>query len=300
MSWPGRAPADDSRPPPNLAWNGERALFDIAAQISFGSRSLDASGHQKEIEYIERELAKASAKVEEQHWIYTSVDGKAHALTNVIAHFGLMNSRRIILGTHYDSIVRAYRDPENPQGPMPGANNSASGVALLLETARVLHASAPPPTVGVDMIFFDGEEGPLSLGAGDPNWRALGSPYFVTHLPTLYAQSKPEAGVVFDMVCYKAIKLKPETYSLDVAKPQLEKFWKIGEQVAPSIFVSELTGYPISDDQIALSQAGIPSFLVIGFEYEPWFNTTKDTIDKCSAQVLEGLGKTVLSFLYAS
>ena len=89
----------------------------------------------------------------------------------------------MIVATHYDSIVKAYRDAKNPDAPMPGANNSSSGVAVLLETARVL-SLLPEPPVGIDMVFFDGEEGSKSLGAGDPDFKPIGSPHFAEHLRT--------------------------------------------------------------------------------------------------------------------
>ena len=181
---------------------------------------------------------------------------------------------------------------------MPGANNSASGVALLLETARALDAAKPMP-VGIDMVFFDGEEGPHSLGAGDPNWVALGSPHFAEHLGEIYPNGKPEQAIIFDMVCYKNVKFRPELFSLASTRKNAKRFWRVGTVIAPSIFASEPTPRPIGDDQVALAKAGIPSFLVIGFEYAPWFNTTQDTIDKCSPQVMEGLGKTLLTYLYA-
>ena len=180
---------------------------------------------------------------------------------------------------------------------MPGANNSASGVAVLLETARVI-SNLPRPALGIDMIFFDGEEGPKSLGAGDPNWMALGSPYFTAHLSDLYPDRKPEKAAVFDMVCYKNLQLHPELSSLLYAKTEVVKFWNIGATIAPSVFLRTATDLPISDDHTALAVAGIPSFLVIDFEYEPWFNTTEDTIDKCSTSSLEAVGRTLLRYLY--
>ena len=290
LVWSAAALAADA---PKI-WNADRAMKDIENQVSFGPRSIDTPGHRKAIDYIKHELAKTRAQVEEQNWDYVSPDGKHHPQTNIIAHFDPGNARRVILGTHYDSIIRSYRDAENPQGYMPGANNSASGVALLLETARVL---GHPPR-GVDIIFFDGEEGPLSMGEGDMNWFPLGSPYFVEHFPKLYEKGKPEAAVIFDMVCYRDIKLKPELHSVADARDEVTKFWRAGMRIAPAIFSLENTRSPIYDDQLALNKAGIPSILVIGFEYDPWFNTTKDTIDKCSPQVLEGLGRTVLAYIY--
>jgi Zn-dependent M28 family amino/carboxypeptidase len=235
--------------------------------------------------------------ISRQRWTYRGDDGADHAMTNIIARLAPSNPRRVIVGTHYDSIVRAYADTAKPDAPMPGANNSASGVAVLLETARAL-GRLPPPPVGIDMIFFDGEEGPKSLGAGDPEWRALGSPHFVEHLKDYYPNGKPEKAVVFDMVCKKDIQLMPEPSSLQHALPEVKKFWGLGIGITPSAFVTKTVSYPISDDHTALNQAGIPSFLVIDFEYEPYFNTSEDTLDKCSTQSLEAVGRTLLRYLY--
>jgi glutaminyl-peptide cyclotransferase len=154
------------------------------------------------------------------------------------------------------------------------------------------------PPVGVDFVFFDGEEGPVSLGAGDRRWRTLGSPYFAQHLNDFYPQAKPLAAAIFDMVCYRAIRLPAEASSVAYARSEVEKFWSIGNAVAPTVFVPQVTASPIFDDQNALADADIPSFLVIGFEYDPWFNTTQDTIDKCSTQSLETIGRTTVRYVY--
>jgi Zn-dependent M28 family amino/carboxypeptidase len=205
----------------------------------------------------------------------------------------------MIVATHYDSIVRAYRDAKHPDAPMPGANNSASGVAVLLETARVMSLLPDPPPVGVDMVFFDGEEGSISLGAGDPHFAPMGSPYFTEHLSDFYPKTKPEQALDFDMVCDRDLHLRPEPSSIASARAQVKKFWDIGVKTAPKAFSEKPTRYSIEDDHTALQQAGIPSFVVIDFEYEPFYNTTQDTVDKCSAQSLEAVGRTLLQYLYA-
>jgi glutaminyl-peptide cyclotransferase len=280
-------------------WRGTRAMKDIETQLSFGRRAIGTEGHSKTLAFIKRELASTAVdKVQTQSWTVKDDSGSPLSLTNLIARFHSARPNRIILGTHYDSIVRAYADAENRQAPMPGANNSASGVALLLETARALSA-LPPPPYGVDFVFFDGEEGPRSLGAGDPEWHALGSPYFAAHLADFYPSQKPSQSIIFDMVCFTDLKLVPDSSSVAFAGTQVERFWAIGQQVAPSIFASTTAGPLIGDDQIALAQAGIPSFLVIDIDYEPWFNTTKDTIERCSATSLEAVGRTVLRYLYS-
>jgi hypothetical protein len=152
--------------------------------------------------------------------------------------------------------------------------------------------------VGVDFIFFDGEEGPLSLGAGDPNWYALGSPHFVKTLAAFYPRGAPAQAVIFDMVCYRAAKLPPEAASLANAPDAVHRFWAIGHARAPSVFVDDGRYWNISDDHTAFQAVHIPSFLVIGFQYAPYFNTTADTIDKCSADTLEAVGDTVISYIH--
>jgi glutaminyl-peptide cyclotransferase len=273
-------------------------LEHIAELLKFTPRSMEAPGHQQTIDYIKAVMAKSAADaVMTQNFVVNDDSGKPLHLTNIIARFQVQNPRRIIVATHYDSIVRAYRDPKTPDAPMPGANNSSSGVALLLETARVLSLSQRPE-IGIDMIFFDGEEGPKSLGAGDPTWHPLGSPYFVTRLKDYYPARLPEKAVDFDMVCDSDLKLQPEPSSLQSARPEVAKFWGIGHTIAPRSFVDRSTPYEISDDHTALRGVGIPSFLVIDFDYEPYFNTTQDTIDKCSVDSLQTVGRTLLQYLY--
>ena len=293
----GAAPAQ--QPQPDVAqWRGQRALSDIDRLVAFGPRAMDAPGHRQAIDMIIAELKPLGIAAREQSWTSTAA-GQTHQMTNVIAPIYPEAKRRFILGTHYDSIIRAYADKQHPDAPMPGANNSASGVALLLETARALHAQKTPPGIGIDFVFFDGEEGPISLGAGDPHWQPLGSPYFTEHLAETYPQTKPEQAVIFDMVCWREMKLHPEQTSLLYAADQIDKFWNIGRTFAPAFFNNQPTSQPIFDDQIALNDARIPAFLVIGFDYDPWFNTTGDTPDKCSEAALNGVGRTTLRYIYA-
>src|ERR1700743_2344792 len=237
-------------------WDGKRALDVIVDLLKFTPRSMETPGHQQTIDYITAELKKTKFDtIETQRWVAHEA-GRNMAMTNIIARFNPSNPRRVIVATHYDSIIKAYRDPKTPDAPMPGANNSSSGVALLLETARVLSLS-PKPDVGIDMIFFDGGEGPKSLGAGDPTWHALGSPYFITRLKDYYPARLPEQAVDFDMVCDSDLKLQPEPSSLQSARPEVTKFWTIGAAIAPSAFIGKSTPYPISDDHTALQSVGI-------------------------------------------
>jgi hypothetical protein len=285
---------------PDLAqFQAKRALDDIVTQVSFGVRALGTPGHRQTVAFIEAQLRALGIAPHEQSGTVT-IAGQAQPITNIIAPVYPSAARRLILGTHYDSIVRAYRDQDHPDAPMPGANNSASGVALLLETARALKAQPAPPGIGIDFIFFDGEEGAQSLGEGDADFAPLGSPYFAAHLAEIYRGAKPEGAAIFDMVCWREEMLRPELGSLQVAPQQVGKFWDIGRDVAPAFFSQAPTPGEILDDQAALAEAQIPSFLVIGFDYAPWYNTTGDTPDKCSEAALTAVGRTLLRYVYAS
>lgn len=280
------------------SWDGNRALAVIVDLLKFTPRSMETPGHQKAIDYITAELKKTKFDtIVPQRWIAREAKGNM-SMTNIIARFNPDNPRRIIVATHYDSIIKAYRDAKTPDAPMPGANNSASGVAVLLETARALSEMPVAPPVGIDMIFFDGEEGPLSLGAGDPNFHSIGSPYFVDNLAEFYPKAKPEKMVDFDMVCDRDLHLKADQSGLRSAPAEVKKFWEIGMQIAPHAFERRAAPYAIEDDHTAFQNAGIPSFIVIDFEYEPFYNTTQDTPDKCSVQSLEAVGRTLLRYLY--
>ncbi len=302
LALPGPARAQAQNPAQTQAqtelWDGQRAMASIGDLLRFTPRSMETAGHQQTIDYIKGELAKAKADpVTLQRWVFRNDDGKPFAMTNIIARFQPSNPRRVIVATHYDSIVKAYRDAKTPDAPMPGANNSSSGVAVLLETARVL-SLLPAPPVGIDFVFFDGEEGSKSLGAGDPDFAPIGSPYFAAHLRDFYPAKKPEKAAVFDMVCDRDLHLKPDPSSIGSAANEVKKFWDIGIKTAPSSFDANPLPYAMSDDHSALAEAGIPSFLVIDFEYEPFYNTTQDTLDKCSAKSLEAVGHTLLQYLY--
>ena len=281
------------------SWDGKRALAIIVDLLRFTPRSMETPGHQQAIDYIMAELKKTKFDtIKTQRWIAREA-GRSMAMTNIIARFNPSNPRRVIVATHFDSIIKAYRDSKNPDAPMPGANNSASGVAVLLETARAISEMADAPPVGIDMIFFDGEEGPLSLGAGDPNFHSIGSPHFTERLAEFYPNAKPEKMLDFDMVCDRDLHLKIEQSGLHSAPAEVKKFWEIGMKIAPGAFEKQPASYSIQDDHTAFQLAGIPSFVVIDFEYEPFYNTTEDTPDKCSVQSLEAVGRTLTQYLYA-
>lgn len=305
--------ASPLKPPAFEQWSGERAMSTIRHLLDLGPRHVGGDGHDKAADFIVATMsALPNTKVEIQRGNYREggkADGRVMPIANIIARFQPDNPKRILVGTHYDSIIRAWRDSKTPDAVMPGANNSASGVAVILETAKMIGEAELSPPMGIDFVFFDAEEGALSLGEGDPAWLALGSEWFASHSnwttdgteAVVSGSPKPEKAVILDMVCDRDLKLQPEPNSLTTAmgRREAKKFWQIGEQYFPDAFSPWPRLGAIGDDHIALINAGIPAFLVMDFDYLPWYNTTQDTPDKCSAASLEAVGHTLLRYLYA-
>jgi spermidine synthase len=275
---------------------GPPAMARIIEIVAFGPRAAGSRENAAHRELIKSELSAFGIEVATDEWSHSKADGTSIELGNIIGRIRPELERRIIIGTHHDSIIRAYRDSSNPNAPMPGANNGASGVAVLLEVAKLLSSMKDRLPYGIDIVFFDAEEGENALGAGDPAMIPLGSKRFAERLDSVYPSSRPEEAIIVDMVCDRDLEFLQEAYSLGSAKELVSRFWEIGRTIAPDAFPKK-RGLAIGDDQVALIQAGIPSFLVIDFDYEPYWNTTEDTPDKCSPESLETIGRTLLAYI---
>lgn len=277
--------------------DGREMLAVIDQQLRYGPRYLGAPGHDNVQKFLIAEMQEQTNEVITQSWDYKATDGNTYQLTNIIGRLYPTQERRIILATHYDSKKFADKDWSKKDQPVPGANDSASGVAVLVELAQAFGSAQTAPNVGVDLVFFDGEEGDVNQGSNDDNWKPLGSIYFSEHLSEFYGKNKPLFALVLDMVCDKDLKIYKEQSSVQNAKIWVDSFWNIAKTVNNNVFQDKI-GQHIRDDHTPLSQAGIPSFLLIDFEYPP-FHTTADTLDKCSAESLATVARAVLSYTYS-
>ena len=267
---------------------GNEMLAIIDQQLRYGPRYLTSLGHKEVLKFLIAEIEEFAHEVKIQTFSHEGHNGKHYELSNVIASFYPEKENRIILATHYDSKRFADKDKRNPTEPVPGANDSASGVAVLLQVAHIIFDSEKAPNVGIDIIFFDGEEGEEEY----IEWQPLGSKYFAEHLDEIYPNKKPISALVLDMVCDKDLRIFKEQSSVDNAKEQVDLFWESADDVFKDDICQE-----IRNDHTYLNKAGIPSFLVIDFEY-PYFHTTKDTIDKCSGKSLQIVAEAVLNYIY--
>lgn len=275
--------------------DGKEMLAVIDQQLRYGPRYMSAQGRKDVQRFLKAEMSAQTSVVETQTWDYRATDGNIHELTNIIGRLHPSQERRIILATHYDSKKFADKDPVDKDQPVPGANDSASGVAVLIELARLLSNSDEVPDLGVDIVFFDGEEGDENQDGDYGDWRPLGSTYFAENLKTLYGSSMPISALVLDMVCDKDLRIYREHSSVQNAPTQVEEFWDIAKKVDGRVFRDRVI-QDIQDDHTPLNQAGVPSLLLIDAEYPP-HHTTGDTLDKCSATSLETVARAVFDYV---
>jgi Zn-dependent M28 family amino/carboxypeptidase len=267
-----------------------RAFEDLKTQVAFGPRVPGTPAHEQCKEWIAAELAKAGATPVLQEFPDT-VYGDPYRFTNVRARFGPKDGTWIVLGAHWDTRAIADKDPDSTKRalPIPGANDGASGVAVLLELARVFKSEPPP--VGVELVFFDGED--LGRG-GDVNGFCRGSRAYVKALD----HPRPALAIVLDMVGDKDLNLYYETNSLQAARNLVERLWAGAKRVDAPGFIPEQR-HDVYDDHAPFLEAGIPGIDVIDFDYPAW-HTTHDDLTQVSANSLGQVGRTVLHYVYTS
>lgn len=227
-----------------------------------------------------------------QSWEQTLSDGRTLTLRNVLARFRPDLPDRVLYLTHWDTrpVSDGVDDPAQRKLPMPGANDGASGVGLLVALGDALKKT--PPAVGVDLLFVDGED---YGDFGSSKDVLMGSTYFASHLPT--PTYRPIFGVLFDMIGDKDLRIKQEQNSVSEAPEVVRRVWQQAAELGhDDVFVEESTGYPITDDHIPLLQAGLRVVDVIDLDY-PYHHRPTDTLDKISARSLSIVGEVAEALL---
>jgi glutaminyl-peptide cyclotransferase len=261
---------------PAAEFNADRTYQDVVNQMAFGPRVPGSAAHDKEVEYITSELQKAGWQVEIQDTMY-----EGHPIKNITAKRAGVSSP-ILLAAHYDSRMLADRDtdPVLRTSPVPGANDGASGVAVLLEIARVL----PADQTNVWLVFFDAED------QGDVegwDW-TLGSQAYADALTVT-----PSALVLLDMIGDADLNIYREISSDTQLKDEI---WQTAASLGYADKFIAKEKYNMIDDHTPFLEKGIPAVDLIDFDY-PYWHTTQDTTDKVSPQSLETVGKVLLTWL---
>ncbi|HSH77907.1 MAG TPA: M28 family peptidase [Herpetosiphonaceae bacterium] len=266
---PVRTPGSDQ---PSAKFDAARAFGDVQAQMQWVPRSPGTDGWRQTGDYIVNQLKASGWTVEEQRFPYKDVEAR-----NIVGRRG--SGPVLIFGAHYDTRRVADSDPDPAKRtlPVPGANDGASGVAVLLELARVLQ----PETLGreIQLAFFDVEDNGWLDG-----WEwAAGSRYMAEHLTV-----QPEAVVIVDMVGDADLQLYYETNSTQTLR---ESIWATGAALGFRQFIPELR-HTMIDDHTAFLEQNIPAVDIIDFDYPSW-HTVEDDLDKVSAESLGAVGQTL-------
>lgn len=278
----GACRSGDATPP--APFDGERALSYVRTFQEFGPRVPGTEAHRRAADWIVSEMRQRADTVIEQVWTHTTRAGTPLPMRNILARFRPMAEERLLYVTHYDSrpVAEKASNEADRARPTPGANDGGSGVGLFLALGDLLKAT--PPSIGLDLLFVDGED----YGTFGPDEDVLiGSTYFADHLPS--AGYQPLFGVVWDMVGDADLRIPQEGHSVNRAPEVVERVWRTAADLGyGNVFVPSAT-YEITDDHLPLLNKGLRVIDVIDLDYA-YHHTPEDTIDKLTARSLKVVG----------
>jgi glutaminyl-peptide cyclotransferase len=265
-----------TRPAPVQAFDGQRAYADVVTQVSFGPRTVGSEAHDKFLVWLREKLKSAGWQADVQE-----AEMMGHPIKNILATRS-EQPPKILLMAHYDSRLFADNDPDpgNRTTAVPGANDGASGVAVLLELARTL----PKDTLPIGLLFLDAEDNGRIEGW---DW-ILGSRAFVKTM-----DYKPQAVILIDMIGDKNLNIYMEQNS---DKALTQQIWDTAKSLGyAQTFIPE-GKFTVLDDHIPFIEAGIPALDIIDLDY-PYWHTVSDTPDKVSSASLEAVGRILWTWV---
>lgn len=294
------ASSDNVAIQPAVSFDGSNAYNLVKKQCDFGPRVPGTPAHSKCALWLEQELKKSCDSTIVQEGNVTTFDGKKLNIKNLIGIINPSSKTRILLLSHWDCRPWADNDPDpsKHKEPVMGANDAASGVAVLLELARIMKEKKP--SIGVDILLVDAED--WGEDNNEDSW-ALGTQYWAKNMHA--ANYSPQFGILLDMVGAKGAKFSKELMSLQYAPSVVNEVWDIAQQSGFGSYFDNNAGGAITDDHIVVNEAGIKCIDIIdmrddgnsGF-FDGW-HTTGDTLDKIDPAVLKVVGQTVANVIYS-
>lgn len=287
--------------PGRPAFDGTVAMELVRRQVGFGPRVPDTEGHRAQLDWMLARLDSLAPEVVADTFSHVTSAGDTLTLTNVLARFAPDTGRRILLLAHWDTRPTSDEaaDPDDRTTPVPGANDGASGTAVLLTLASILSDSPPP--VGVDLLFVDGEDyGPTI------DDMLLGAIRYAEDLDDgderVYGGERPVYGVLLDMVGDADPSFPVEGYSAQFANVVVRKVWRAAERLGYEEHFPDRVGQDLTDDHVPLIEAGLPTANVIDFTYGPgnaYWHTPQDVPANVSASTLEMVGEVMTELIYS-
>jgi glutaminyl-peptide cyclotransferase len=287
---------DPPAPPPI---DGKRAYAYLKQICEIGPRTAGSAANARQRELVKAHFKKMGGEIHEQPFqINHPQTGQQLNLCNLVGSWHPERIDRVLIAAHYDTRPHADEEVNPARRAMPfiGANDCASGVALLMEIAN--HLNNLNTQWGVDLVLLDGEE--LVFGNRPPVGEYfLGSKEFARIYAEQVAgkrtQTRYAAGILFDMIGGKNLRLPQDPYSVEHAPRLVDEVWSVAKTLDAKSFQKRM-GREVTDDHIALNEAGIPTIDLIDFEYRFW-HTIDDVPENCSAESLEQVGRVVTGWL---
>jgi hypothetical protein len=299
--------AMEAAKPMGPTFNADSAFALCAAQCDFGPRTMNSTAHDRCGEWIEKQFRAYGCEVSKQKADVKGYDGTVLHATNIIAKYKPERTKRVLLCAHWDSRPWADNDPDslNHHKPVMAANDGASGVAVMLEIARLLQNDSALH-VGIDFVCLDAEDWgtPQWTGTQDnPDSWALGAQYFAENMPL---NPKPKYGILFDMVGGEGAAFYQEGVSLQHASGVVKRLWRAARQAGYSSYFPKEQGGFVTDDHVPLNEkAGIPTADVIPYypdcpqsSFGPTWHTVSDTMEHIDRATLKAVGQSVVQMLW--
>ena len=257
----------------------ESAWKYLKTLTGFGPRNFGSFGYQRTIDLIKKVGAEYADAVDVQTFAFSGASGKTLKMSNIRLRFkGTRKGPAILVGAHFDT--RPFADEEtNPalkSRPILGANDGGSGTAVALAMARFLKNNRDRRDV--DLVFFDGED----YGAKGSGENLLGSTHYANQLRQTKRDEWPYCVIIIDMVADRNLEIFKETHSIKSASWLVDLIYGTAEKMSVTQFRSE-SKYTIFDDHYPFIGLGVPSVVLIDFDYPNWHKLT-DTLDKCSPE----------------
>ena len=277
-------------------FNGDSAFTHLVAQCDFGPRNPGSVGHQKALDYFLNVLAPLADTVSTQSFTEIMPRSKQKVeMHNVIAQFNPKAKKQIMISAHWDTRPWGDRSLSimRKDQPILGANDGASGVAILLELAKVLHDN--PQKIGVNLVLFDAED----FGSSGDSWSyCKGSQYFAKNLPI----PLPDYAINLDMVGDANLEIYIERISYKQNPSLVLDLWGLAEELKLSGF-KKMANHSIFDDHVPLYElAGIPAVDIIDFDYPDektnYHHTYNDIVENCSPESLRQVGTLMVHHIY--
>jgi glutaminyl-peptide cyclotransferase len=276
-----------------VPFDGARAMGYLESICAIGPRMSGTPGMAKQQELIRKHFEKLGLTVQAQEFTAKQNSQKqARPMTNLIVSIHPDKNRRVILCSHYDTrpIADQERDPRKWREPFVSANDGGSGVAMLMELAQ--HLKNLKLNVGVDLVFFDGEE---FVFEPERDRYFFGSEHFATQWKKNKRQPAYVAALLFDMIAGRNAKFPIESYSLERYPELCQDIWRTAAELSATAFRRQ-RGERVMDDHLALQNAGIPALDIIDFDYPHWHRLS-DKPENCSPEPMMQVAKVLTTWL---